>query len=54
MKTTKKKENLLFNNFIRAHETNVDYVKRILHSFVDNRLLVDLVEIDKKSNKINK
>jgi hypothetical protein len=27
---------------------NVDCIKRILHSFVDNRLLVDLIEIDKK------
>jgi hypothetical protein len=26
-----------------------ELLKRILHSFVDNRLLLDLIEIDKKN-----
>jgi hypothetical protein len=45
----KKKKNVLFNNFVRALKTNVDCIKRILHSFDDNQL--DLVEIDKKNQQ---
>jgi hypothetical protein len=35
--------------------SNVDCTKRILHSFIDNQLLVDSVEMNKKKpNKISR